>query len=331
MNIKEYANVTPEIFANDIFPLYEPAVLKGTFEHWPLLKKSRQSLGDLLAYLLEYDAGSAVEVFVTPAEEKGKLFYNNDYRSFNFSKFTISFEECLTRICMCLAESSPPSIYMGSTPAEKCLPGLMANNGCALLSQDVKPRLWIGNESIVQPHFDVSDNIAVVVSGRRRFTLFPPEQIDNLYIGPMDITPAGQPMSLVSLTNPDLEKYPRYSTALESALVAELEPGDAIFIPSLWWHGVQGLDKFNFLVNYWWCNSGVGADTPHEAMIHSLLTISHLPIAERKAWRFFFDHYVFQLEKHPLAHIDENAHGVLGQMTPEIYQVIRKYLLSRMP
>ena len=40
--------------------------------------------------------------------------------------------------------------------------------------------------------------------------------------------------------------------------VAELAPGDALFIPTLWWHHVESLDQqLNCLVNYWW-NGAIG-------------------------------------------------------------------------
>ena len=114
------------------------------------------------------------------------------------------------------------------------------------------PRIWIGNRSLVSTHFDLSDNIACVVAGRRRFTLFPPEQLPNLYVGPLDHTMAGQPASMVELNAPDFERFPRFREALAAAVTAELEPGDAIYIPTLWWHQIEALAPFNILVNYWW-------------------------------------------------------------------------------
>ena len=68
-----------------------------------------------------------------------------------------------------------------------------------LLDARVEPRVWIGNAVKVNTHFDLVYNIACVAGGRRRFTLFPPEQIDNLYIAPLDFTPSGAPVSLVSV------------------------------------------------------------------------------------------------------------------------------------
>lgn len=311
-------------------PLQQPALLKGAFQHWPLVQKNRQSLGDLIAYLLQFDAGAEVEAFVAPPASGGQYFYQTDLRSFNFQKIRLPFENYLTRLCLALAEPMPPGIYMGSTPAEHCLPGLMAANPCHLLAPQVAARVWLGNKSVVQPHFDVSHNIAVVAAGRRRFTLFPPEQIDNLYIGPLDVTPAGQPMSMVDLRAPDLQRYPRYKIALQQAQVAELEPGDALFIPPLWWHGVEGLEPFNLLVNYWWSDSPAHEDDAFTALIHGVLAIAALPAAERQAWKHFFDHYVFQSQGNPLAHLPPAARGVLGERTAELQQLIRQYLQRRM-
>jgi len=60
--------------------------------------------------------------------------------------------------------------------------------------------------------------------GRRRFTLFPPEQIANLYVGPLDFAPTGAAMSMVNLRNPDFARHPRFKEALAATQVAELGP-----------------------------------------------------------------------------------------------------------
>lgn len=328
--IPEWHGVTCNSFTQEILPLYRPAVLKQFFSGWPMVQEGRKSFGNLIEYLLRFDKGVKVDAFISPPSIHGRFFYSDNIGSFNFQRSTLSIEECLTRIRILLTDPSPPAIYMGSTPADRCLPGLMKDHVCTLIDSNVAPRLWMGNESVVQPHFDVSDNIAVVAAGRRRFTLFPPDQIENLYVGPIDVTPAGQPMSMVSLLAPDLEKHPRYKDALASAMVADLEPGDAIFIPSLWWHGIHASEKFNLLVNYWWNHSAVGNEDPFTSLIHAILTISALPEPERMAWKTFFDHYVFQTNGHPLAHLPTESHGVLGKMTPNLYQIISSYLKSRM-
>ncbi|HEY8940660.1 MAG TPA: cupin-like domain-containing protein [Cellvibrio sp.] len=328
--VREWHGVTPEILHQQIIPSYRPAILKDAFSTWKIVAHSYLSPENFVNYLLNYDKGEQVGLFISNRAERGQILYKQDFQQFNFQKETLPFKEAMLRIFKACETGATYSAYMGSTLIEKCLPGLMQENINELLDAKISPRLWIGNQSVVQPHFDVSDNIAVVVAGRRRFTLFAPDQVSNLYVGPLDVTPAGQPMSIVPLLNPDLNKYPLYKAALDNALVAELEPGDAIFIPSLWWHGVQSLEKFNGLVNYWWNNSSIGVDSAYESMIHSILTISTLPEKERLAWRSFFDHYAFQIHGHPLEHLPESARGVLGEMTPEIYKAIKAYLYLRM-
>jgi hypothetical protein len=71
-------------------------------------------------------------------------------------------------------------------------------------------------------------------------------------MGPAHPTPAGTPVSMVHVTAPDLDRFPRFASALEAGEEAELNPGDAIFIPKDWFHHVEALEPFNMLVNYWW-------------------------------------------------------------------------------
>jgi hypothetical protein len=176
---------------------------------------------------------------------------------------------------------------------------------------------WIGNALTVAAHFDFNDNIACVASGRRRFMLFPPEQVENLYVGPLEFTPQGVPISLVDVHNPDLARYPRFARAAAAAQVAELEAGDAIFIPYMWWHSVQSLAPFNVLINYWWNSARRPVTAPFLCLLHGVIAIANLPSPQRDVWKTFFDHYVFQIHGDPAAHIAREQRGLLGNLSPE--------------
>ncbi len=174
------------------------------------------------------------------------------------------------------------------------------------------------------------DNLACVAAGRRRFTLFPPEQIGNLYIGPIDFTPAGQAISLVDVTAPDLARFPRFAAALEAAQVVELEPGDALFIPSLWWHHVEGLEAFNVLVNYWWRGPSAWQESPMSALMLAVISLRGLPAHERAAWQALFQHYVFGDGETCVAHIPEHARRILGPLDAQRIGEVRERLRQRL-
>jgi hypothetical protein len=202
------------------------------------------------------------------------------------------------------ASAQPLGIALQAVSAADCLPGLEEENPNTLVPEGTRARVWIGNGVTVAPHFDVSDNLACVIAGRRRFILFPPEQTANLYPGPMDATPANVPISMVSLDAPEFDQFPRYREALDAAVVAELEPGDAIYIPYMWWHGVQSLGTFNVLMNYWWARDEVSARHPYGALLHlAYVLYGDMPVEHRQAWRALYDHYVFQTGGDPMAAI----------------------------
>jgi len=197
-----------------------------------------------------------------------------------------------------------------------------------LIRGSVIESIWVGNRTCIAPHFDNTENIACVVGGRRRFTLFPPDQIGNLYPGPLDLTPAGQPISLVNVRKPDLDRFPLFAEALRAAEVAELAPGDAVYIPALWWHNVEALEDFNVLVNYWWRDVPDYFDSPSMSLLHCLLTIKSLPPEQRRAWRAVFDYLIFQPEGTALGHLPAESRRLFGDLTEAKAERIRSLLLK---
>jgi hypothetical protein len=239
-------------------------------------------------------------------------------RAFNFERRPQSLRALLDELIAGLGRNDGSARAAQSAPVATYLPGFERNNRNTLIDPAVAPRIWIGDRAVVAAHFDLFENIACVVGGRRRFTLFAPEQVRNLYVGPFELTPAGVPISLVDFDHPDLDRYPRFAEAMDTAEVAELEPGDAIYIPYLWWHHVRALDGLNVLVNYWWNRTAAGVAPPMPALMLALISIRDLPPAYRDAWRGLFDHWVFQADGEPMAHLPPEVRGALGATTPEL-------------
>jgi len=161
-------------------------------------------------------------------------------------------------------------------------------------------------------------------------TAFPPEQLENLYIGPLDFAPAGQSISMVDLRDPDFDRFPKFRSALEQALVVEMEPGDALFIPSMWWHHVEGLDSLNVLINYWWRPSPAYMGTPMNVLNHAFLSIRDLPESQRKAWQRIFNHYIFEPDNDVVEHIPEEKRGVLSPVDDLSARKLRAQVLKQL-
>lgn len=245
----------------------EPRVIRGLAQRWPLVEKAKHSMDALIEYLLRFDNGQPFEAMIAPPQARGRLFYNEQMTGFNFRRMRGAFADGMTILkAFAEQEDNQKTFYFGSKNIPSHLPGLEKDNALPFLSEEIEPNIWIGNSLVIATHCDVSENIAVVAAGRRRFTLFPPDQEPNLYIGPQDPTPSGRPVSMVDLSQPDYERFPLFKNALQQAFIAELNPGDAIYIPTGWWHNVESLDAFNVLVNYWW----KGVPPKVEAVIGSL-------------------------------------------------------------
>lgn len=318
------------VFENEIFPANRPVVLRGLLRNWPAVQAGRQSQRSVVDYFKRFDTGGTVNAIVGPPEIKGRFFYSDDFQGFNFESRNVSISTALDTLVSLADAPQPPAIALQAMHVPDIMPSFLGDNTMPLIDSEIAPRIWIGNRSMIATHFDNNHNIGCVVSGSRRFTVFPPDQVGNLYIGPLLRTPGGSPISVVDLRAPDHTRFPRFRQALESGQEAVLEPGDAIYIPILWWHGVESLDPLNILVNYWWNDASSAHHKPILGLIHSMTLMSGLPADQREVWRTFFDHFAFQTDGDPGAHLPPDLRDVFGNLSSEDRDQVIAFIAERL-
>lgn len=104
---------------------------------------------------------------------------------------------------------------------------------------------WMGTAGAYTPcHYDTYGfNLVAQVFGRKRWILFPPT--DSLFLEPSRIP--YEESSVFSRL--DILSCPTELTNTRPHIVI-LEPGDVLYVPSLWWHSVQCLDTA-ITINTW--------------------------------------------------------------------------------
>ena len=323
--IREVADIDYARFHAEIRPAREPVVMRGLVREWPAVGAALGGDQAIVDYLVRCNPARPIQAIAARPEENGRFFYNADLSGLNFIRGRGKLEDFLRDLLAARSEPRPPAMAVQSEILPEVMPAFAEANRLPLLA-GVAPRIWIGNRIRVAPHYDIKENIGCCVAGRRRFTLFPPEQLANMYPGPFELTPAGTPVSMVDPFAPDLERYPKFRQAWAAAQQTELDPGDALYIPYTWWHGVESLEPVSILVNYWWTDAPEGVAPPYDALLHAILAFRHLPPADRAIWRMMLDHYVFEAGGDPAAHLPEHVRGIMDAASPALFARLRAML-----
>jgi len=327
--IDERGEVTPEQF-EDIRAAGKPVILRDLVSGWPAVAKAEQGRAPLFDYLKSFDNGQPQSTLIGAPELDGKFNYNSDFSGQNYTHRAETVSAALDALLADSGNASSPATYIQSILTKDHMPDFRAAHAMPLAPKGTEPRAWIGNKTVVQTHFDLSENIACVVAGHREFTLFPPEQLPNLYIGPLESAPGGTPVSTTNLDNPDFDAHPGFEAALKTATRARLTPGDAMYIPAGWFHHVRAISDINMLVNYWWRAPGAQVSNSWAALLHAIMAFRGLPASERAMWQGIFAQFAFSENGDAMAHLPGDRRGVLGGVPDRFRESnIRQIPISR--
>jgi len=328
--------ITPQSIPFDqLFSQNQPVILKGLVKDWPLVKLGQQSAAKVMAELELHYSKKPMLVYKGAPDIQARFGYNKSYTGFNFEAKKSTIPEVFDSIRSQLTQDVHDYLYVNSLRFDEGFPKLNQTHQLAFDHNEFEQnqpvsKIWLGTESVAAAHFDQPKNIACCLVGKRRFTLFPPNQIGNLYPGPLKPTPGGQVVTLTNLSQPDFTRFPRLKEALANAYIVDLEPGDALYYPSMWWHEVEAFDRFNAMVNFWWMAAEPYLGNPMDVLTHAMMSLRDRPIKEKEAWKALFNYYIFDDNERVRKHMPPESHGALATMTEDQTRRIRAMLRNNL-
>lgn len=339
--IKTLTGICPSnIPFDDLFATNKPILLKGLVRDWPLVKLSSEhndidAQEAVIESLLKHDSHQPFVVYKGKHSIDAKFSYNETCTGFNFDSVRSNFKQVIERICSQLSQDEHDYLYVNSLRLDQGFPSLSSSHSLnfdhsEFTNNQPVAKIWLGTESVAAGHFDIPRNIACCVFGKRRFTLFEPKHVDNLYPGPLSPTPGGQVVTMADLNKPNLNAYPKLDRALKDAYVVDMEPGDALYYPSMWWHQVQAMDRFNVMINFWWMTAPAYMGNPMDVLSHAMLSLRDRPSDEKKAWKALFDYYVFGDTENVTQHLPPACHGALAPIDEVSARRLRAMLLNNL-
>jgi len=151
-------------------------------------------------YLKSLDSGAVVDALMTAPEAEGQIAYNAAMDGFNFLRNRLPLSEIAAQVLRYAQFPRRRRLRRKGALIRDCLPGFARGKTPSDCSARPYRRASGSETGVTTPtHVDEWNNVACGGGGRRRFTLFPPEQIANLYVGPLDFAPTGAAMSMVNL------------------------------------------------------------------------------------------------------------------------------------
>jgi len=216
-------NISKADFIAQYYKTQKPVLIEGLTKDWPADEKwtldyIQERSGNQIVPLYNNEPAKDKESVYAPKKEM-KLYDYIEILKTQPTDLRIFFYEILKKMPELLNDFVYPDIGLKFF---KKLPALFFGGG----------------ESKVFMHYDIDlpDSMHFHFDGHKSVTLFSPEQTKYLYRVPYSI----HNLESIDMDNPDFEKYPALQYA--EGIQADMKHGDALYMPSGYWHYIKYLD-----------------------------------------------------------------------------------------
>lgn len=235
-----------DAFFSDYWLQNKPVIIRQLAQDWPAMSKWS------MEYLAKAFGDELVEIQEGRKKDKEYEINSVNHRT------KVRFADFIQRI----AEGPSNDFYMtaNNNALQNRLAGLLTDVGTlpsyvnAPSVKDGEWHLWIGPQGTITPlHHDENAILHTQIQGRKHWKFISPLDTPNLY-NHIAV------FSEVDLYDIDYTRFPKMRNVPVIDVV--VEPGETIFIPLGWWHGVESLDpaisvsftSFKY-PNYWMFNN----------------------------------------------------------------------------
>ncbi|MEO6302401.1 MAG: cupin-like domain-containing protein [Bacteroidia bacterium] len=229
-NVDSVNSISIKDFNKNYFKAQKPLLIKGLATHYPAGKKWT------IDYLKQLCGDVTVDIFDNSKKDSSSSAFTTPDLKMKFRDYVDV-----------VAENKPSDLRMFLFNMFKCKPELRKDFPCPYMFKGILGKIgymFFGSKNIkvrIHQDIDMSNVMLTQFHGKKRVVLVSPEYSDLLYRLPFNT------YSLVDLDNPDYNKYP--ALAYVEAHEYILEAGDALFMPSGYWHYITYLDG-GFAVSY---------------------------------------------------------------------------------
>ena len=179
---------------------------------WPAVAAAKSGDEALAKFLSDAASDEPFEAWFGAPEIGGRFGYNEKFDGFNHERRLATVEQLLDLLLRQRGHDAPFSMYAGGIPIRKHLPALLPAIPMPLLDakREMLISLWLGNRTRTAAHWDLPQNLACVVAGRRKFS-FPTDHLNRVSLDHRFCSncgvqpfcrgkgPDGRPMAMVNL------------------------------------------------------------------------------------------------------------------------------------
>lgn len=216
---------SPHQFHDCWYAVQKPVVITGVANHWKAAKVWNSP------YLRENIGAQRIKVEVYPSG-----MFEPSLSSREFPMQEMAFRDYIDII------QSPPRsgswYYAANLSVTQNLPQLFADIEQPSFQPHAPKRtaFWLGPAGTgTRLHYDPYDNILAVIRGRKRFHLFPPCDVNQMY--PFPAFSRWGHFSRVDPTHVDRDRFPNWPH--HHRIECEIQAGEILFLPHGWWHQVE--------------------------------------------------------------------------------------------